>query len=143
MHRRPFAALAGLTLVTAMALTACSDEDPASEPTTSSAKETQSPAETSSESPTETPSTGTTIQVTREGDALDPSGARVEAAVGQPIIFEITADTAGELHVHSTPEQEITYEAGTTSHEITIDTPGVVEVESHEPHAVVVQLEVR
>ena len=45
--------------------------------------------------------------------------------------------------MHSTPEQEIDYDAGTTEHEITIDRPGVVEVESHEPDSIVLQLEVR
>lgn len=55
----------------------------------------------------------------------------------------ITADVAGELHVHSTPEQTIAYDAGTSEHEITIGRPGLVEVENHEPAAVVLQLEVR
>ena len=45
--------------------------------------------------------------------------------------------------MHSTPEQEIAYDAGTSEHEITIDRPGVVEVESHEPDVIVLQLEVR
>ncbi len=68
---------------------------------------------------------------------------RVEGKVGEPVTVEITADKAGELHVHSTPEQEIEFGTGTTTHEVTIESPGVVEVESHDPDTVVVQLEVR
>lgn len=87
--------------------------------------------------------TSLTIDVTRDGDAFTPNGERVEAEAGQPITLAITADEPGELHVHSVPEQEIAYDAGTSEHEITIDRPGVVEVESHDPDLIVLQLEVR
>ena len=83
------------------------------------------------------------LTVTREGDEFTPNGERVELAVDQTLVLTIDADEAGELHVHSTPEQEIAYDAGTSEHEITIDRPGVVEVESHEPDVVLLQLEVR
>jgi hypothetical protein len=83
------------------------------------------------------------VTVTREGDTFTPNGERVELGVDQTLVLTVTADEAGELHVHSTPEQEIAYDAGTTEHEITIDRPGVVEVESHEPDSIVLQLEVR
>lgn len=53
------------------------------------------------------------------------------------------ATEAGELHVHSTPEQKIESDAGTSEHELVIDRPGVVEVESHEPDVVLLQLDVR
>ena len=53
------------------------------------------------------------------------------------------ADAAGEIHVHRTPEQEYVYGNGTTTLKLTpIDRPGVVEVETHDPQLVVVQLEV-
>lgn len=84
-----------------------------------------------------------TVQVTREGDTFTPNGERVDLGVGETLTLEITADEAGELHVHSTPEQEVAYDEGTSEHEITIDRPGVVEVESHEPDSIVLQLEVR
>ena len=55
----------------------------------------------------------------------------------------MTADVPGEIHVHSDPEQELEYDAGTTTVEIApIDQPGVVDVESHTLDAVIVQLEV-
>ena len=81
--------------------------------------------------------------MTREGDTFTPNGERIELGVGQTLVLTVTADEAGEFHVHSTPEQEIEYDAGTSEHEITIDRPGVVEVESHEPASIVLQLEVR
>ena len=62
---------------------------------------------------------------------------------GKPINLHIVADKPGELHVHSSPEQEIEYAAGTTDKTLTIDQPGVVEVESHDLDKLIVQLEVR
>ena len=81
--------------------------------------------------------------MTREGDSFTPNGERVELGIDQTLVLTIEADEAGELHVHSTPEQEIAYDAGTSEHEIVIDRPGVVEVESHEPDVILLQLEVR
>ncbi|WP_205474496.1 hypothetical protein [Nocardioides sp. SYSU D00038] len=83
-----------------------------------------------------------TIEITFDQGTVTPSGERVEVAVGQPIELVVTADVAGELHVHSTPEQELAYGAGTSTLPLTIDQPGVVEVESHDLDQVVVQLEV-
>jgi plastocyanin len=87
--------------------------------------------------------TATRIQVVIEDGEVSPRGDRVEVKAGQPVEFEITADEPGELHVHSSPEQEVGFEAGTKTYEVTIETPGVVEVELHEPEVMIVQLEVR
>lgn len=86
---------------------------------------------------------GQTIEITIKDGTVEPNGERVEAAVGQPITLKVTADAPGEIHVHSTPEQEIEYDAGTSSHTLTIDKPGVVDVESHTLDKTIVQLEVR
>ena len=43
---------------------------------------------------------------------------------------------------HSDPEQTFPYAAGTTTLKLTIDEPGVVDIERHEPEALVLQLEV-
>jgi hypothetical protein len=84
-----------------------------------------------------------TIQVTFKGDTVTPSGERVKVHTGQPVELDVTADKAGEIHVHSNPEQELAYDAGTSTVEIApIDQPGVVDVESHTLDAVIVQLEV-
>ena len=131
MSGRGLARLAPLVLVLAAGLTACGGND-------------GDPAATGSSSPSaSSDGDSVSIDVTREGDTFTPNGERVELEVGQTLVLTITADVAGEMHVHSTPEQEVSYDAGTSEHEITIDRPGVVEVESHDPDTVVLQLEVR
>jgi hypothetical protein len=83
------------------------------------------------------------IKVTFEGDTVSPNGERVEVATGQDITLDITADEPGEIHVHSSPEQELEYKAGESEVTITgIDQPGTVDVESHSLDKVIVQLEV-
>lgn len=85
----------------------------------------------------------TTIDVTVKGDTIDPDGGTLKVEKGKPLTLHITADAAGEIHVHSTPEQELEYAAGTSDKTITIDQPGVVDVESHTLDKLIVQLEVR
>ena len=85
-----------------------------------------------------------TIDVTISGGSVTPNGDRVEVSVGQPIELVVKADTAGEIHVHSDPEHELEYDAGTTTlTPFTIDKPGIVEVESHALEKTIVQLEVK
>ena len=118
---------APLALVLALALSSCGSDDAAPADSQGATQDGDSVA----------------LTVTREGDEFTPNGERVELAVDQTLLLTVDADVAGELHVHSTPEQTIAYDKGTTEHEITIDQPGVVEVENHEPAVVVLQLEVR
>ena len=83
------------------------------------------------------------IDITFENGTVDPNGDRVEVGAGQPIDLVVTADEPGTVHIHSEPEQELPYQAGTETLKIQVDRPGVVEVESHELDQVIVQLEVR
>ena len=83
------------------------------------------------------------IEVTITSDSVTPNGERVEVALGQEVELQVTADEAGEIHVHSDPEQELEYEAGESTVTIAgIDTPGTVDVESHSLEKIIVQLEV-
>ena len=82
------------------------------------------------------------IEITFEGDTVSPAGDRISVDVGQPIDLVVKADSAGEIHVHSDPDQELTYGEGTTTLSLTIDEPGVVDVESHDLEQIIVQLEV-
>jgi hypothetical protein len=83
------------------------------------------------------------IKVTFDGDSVTPNGERVEVTRGQDVRLDVTADEAGEIHVHSDPEQELEYRAGTSTVTIQgIDQPGTVDVESHHLEKVIVQLEV-
>lgn len=130
----------------ALLLGGCGDTEPqtADESPTPSAtadEPADEPTETETEEQTPEPE-GTVVEITINGDNVEPSGARVEAELGEPIILQITSDREGELHVHSTPEQTIGYGQGTTEAELTIDQPGVIEVEDHHSGLVIVQLEV-
>jgi hypothetical protein len=83
-----------------------------------------------------------TINITFSDGSVTPRGERVQIDAGQPVELVVKADEPGELHVHSTPEQELEYGAGTTSLKLTLDHPGVVDVEAHDLDVVIVQLEV-
>ncbi len=84
------------------------------------------------------------IDVTFSGDSVTPNGERVEVAVGQPIEFDVTADAPGEIHVHSSPEQEFEYDQGSSTIAVEpITAPGVITVESHTLDKVILQLQVQ
>jgi hypothetical protein len=72
------------------------------------------------------------IDVTFSGDSVTPNGELIEVAVGQRIELDVTADAPGEIHVHSSPEQEFEYDKGSSTIAVApITAPGRVEVESH------------
>jgi hypothetical protein len=84
------------------------------------------------------------IDITFSGDTVTPNGERVKVAVGQDVKFRVKADAAGEIHVHSTPEKQLEYNAGTTDVEVgSFSQPGMIEVESHALDKVIVQLQVQ
>jgi hypothetical protein len=144
MPRRLGYALIGLIAALGLLLSACgSDEsggskEPAKDKSTASA----TPTEKASAKPTKKPS-GTMIDVTFKGDTVDPNGVKKKVQAGKPTTLHIVADKPGEIHVHSSPEQEIEYAAGTSDKKLTIDRPGIVEVESHTLDKLIVVLEVR
>lgn len=112
------AVLAMTALVTLLCLTACGED--------ASQAEESGPA---------------SVTLTFEGGQA-PAPERLALGVGEEVEVVVKSDTEGSLHVHSTPEQELDYGAGTTTLMLTIDDPGVVEVESHELETTVLQLEV-
>ena len=141
-----------LAVVTLAVLTisACGAEEPSTtnEPSAPESSPTQSATDqpNATAEPTGKPTkkaTGTTIEITFEGDKVEPNGVERKVQAGQPFTLHIVADQPGELHIHSSPEQELVYPAGTTDKTLTIDQPGIVEVESHDLDRVIVQLEVR
>ncbi|MEO5653109.1 MAG: hypothetical protein ABIN79_11855 [Marmoricola sp.] len=101
------------------------------------------PSLTSDATPSATTVTGTTIDITITATSVDPSGQQLKVQAGKPITLRITAEGSGELHVHSSPEQEIAYPSGTSEHTLTLDQPGLVDVEDHELDKLIVKLEVR
>ena len=138
--------LSSLALVMALGLTACGNDGDTDPPAGAETSATATDGPTTDDDSPDGDSTdddSAAVTVTRDGDSFTPNGERVELGVDQTLVLTIDADEAGELHVHSTPEQDIAYDEGTSEHEITIDRPGVVEVESHDPDVIVLQLEVR
>ena len=148
--RRTLATLTVLLCTTAFA-SGCGGEDGSpstTEPTSTQANSDEAtptdPASSEASEPTETEDGTQQIEVTIVGDSVTPNGERVEVAVGEPVELIVEADQPGEIHVHSSPEQELEYDKGTTTLELDpIERPGVVEVESHTLEKTIVQLEAR
>ncbi|MFT4262035.1 MAG: hypothetical protein QM572_01510 [Nocardioides sp.] len=82
------------------------------------------------------------IAITFSGDTVTPNGDRVDVKIGQTVQLVVTADAAGEIHVHSDPEKELEYGKGTTVLELSFDHAGIIEVESHALEKTIVQLQV-
>jgi hypothetical protein len=155
---RTLLAVLAAVVATAGGLTSCASDEPDAPATSSSSPSANasptapspsapSPSSASSSSPSpNSPSpsaaAGTTIQVVIKGDKATPNGDRVKVRLGQPVTLDIRADAPGEIHVHSTPEQEIEYPEGSSTKRLTITKPGIVDVEVHELDQVIVQLQV-
>jgi hypothetical protein len=84
-------------------------------------------------------SDATTVEVTIKGDSVEPVGKKVDIGVGGTITVKVDSDRAGELHVHSTPEQTFDFEAGTSSYDVTLDKPGTVDIEEHVSETVLIR----
>ncbi|TQL67209.1 hypothetical protein FB381_1082 [Nocardioides albertanoniae] len=115
---------------------------PAQSSSPSTGDQAASPARSSS-SPVQQEPEGPVVEVSISGKSVTPKGTRIQAKVGEPVTFVVTSDRAGGLHVHSSPEQTPEFSEGTTTIQVTIDKPGVVEVEEHESDALIVQIEAR
>jgi len=89
------------------------------------------------------PADAKVIAVTVGKDSVSPSGTQVQVKRNQPIVFQIDAVEAGELHVHSSPAKAIEFPAGKSQVQISIDKPGLIEAEIENLGKLVVQLEVR
>ena len=110
----------GVALVLPLSLTACGEDD-------APASGTDEPV---------------VIEVSFADGDVDPKGDRIQVGVGQEIVFDITADEAGELHAHTTEELTLAYPAGESEQTMVVEQPGVVDVESHDLDQIVVQLQV-
>ena len=89
------------------------------------------------------PADAKVIAVTVGKDSVSPSGEQVSVKLNQPIVFQIDAVEAGELHVHTSPAHAIDFPAGKSQAQISIDKPGLVEAEIENLGKLVVQLEVK
>ena len=124
--RRVLTAIAVL-LLGSLALTACGSSSSSS--SSSSAGGTQQTKQ---------------IAITIKGDSVTPNGQEFDVAVGQRVEFDVSADKPGEIHVHSSPEQEFEYKAGSSTIDLTpIKAPGVITVESHTLEKTILKLKVQ
>ncbi len=131
--------LTAAALVGALALTGCGAEPEATPPAPTTGTATASSPATA---PTE--DAAQVIEITIKDGKVTPAGKTVEVKVGEPIELKVTSDVAAHLHIHSTPEQSIHAEAGTTTTgTVTIERPGVVDVEVEDTGTLVVKLEAR
>lgn len=150
-HRsRTMAARTAAAAALALTLAGCGSEDsstgvaePAAPASSSAATSTPPASTTPSATPSASVAAGLVLPITVEGDKVRPNARELKLKVGEKLTLEFTADRAGELHVHSTPEQYVQFEAGKSTKTIVIKAPGKVEVEEHETGAVVALLEVR
>lgn len=145
--------LSSTVMVAALMLTACTsgEDGPATDGTDAATPTGGAPSSEpapASESPSDpTPSSeepaDPTVQVRIIGERVTPNAEEVALSVGDRLVFEIVSDRPGKLHVHSKPEQYVEFGEGSTRAEISIKTPGSVEVEEHDTSAVVAIVEVR
>ena len=115
-----------LTLVTSLGVTGCGNDS----------------SGTSSKDPS-TDASAQKLVVAIKGDSVTPTNKRIPVSKDEPLTITITSDRSGELHVHSSPEEEIPFDKGTTTRKLTFKTPGVIEVEEHISDTLIAQLEVR
>ena len=128
----------------AAVLAACSSTDANPEPTPTSSAPPSTPSPSASATAEEEPApAGPVLSVTVDGQDIGPNAEEIDLTTGEQLTIDIRSDRAGELHVHSTPEQFIEFGAGTTSKRLVIETPGSVEVEEHDTSAVVALITVR
>lgn len=139
-------ALAAPALVLCLALVGCGEDEPA-EPATEPTPEvptSQSTGKAEKEKPTKQQApAGATLAVQVSGSQVSPSGRAISMSVGDVLTVQVTSDRAGELHVHSSPEQYVDFKAGETRRDIAVDKPGQVDIEEHETGALVARLLVR
>jgi heme/copper-type cytochrome/quinol oxidase subunit 2 len=83
------------------------------------------------------------IEVRIADGAVQTDADRVEVAAGQSVRVVVTSDVDDELHVHGVDETVDLVAGETTTLDVTVDEPGVFDVETHEGGLLLFQLVVR
>ena len=137
--RPSLAAGAATALVLALSLTACGSDNKSSG-TAPEAELSATPAAQVSAAPG---ADAKVIAIKIAGGTVEPTGEHVDVKANQPIVLQINADAAGELHVHSSPEQHIEFPQGGSEITLKLAQPGEVDIEDHALDQLIVRLEVR
>jgi hypothetical protein len=131
--KRPIV-LAAVSVAAALTLTGCSKS-----PAGAEAAVTASPIPAGEQI---TAGGGIVIPITITATSVTPTGGVASVGVGKPVTFKITATVAGQIHVHSTPEQHIVFPKGASKVTLTFKVPGTIEVEDHALDRQIVQIQV-
>ncbi|HET7326166.1 MAG TPA: hypothetical protein VFJ14_02655 [Nocardioidaceae bacterium] len=119
--------LVALAAVSVLALSGCGDDDTAAGD--GAAADGAAPVE---------------VEVDIEDGSTTPAGKRIEVEPGQTIRLEVDSDMADELHLHADPEQSFEVRpVDDQVFELSIDTPGVYALESHETGNQVLSIQVQ
>ena len=149
-HQRLRRTLVAVSAAAALALAGCGDDEPEAGSTPAQATDSHDASEHSdSAEPKKKREKKTTppasvdevvVDVSIVGDDVTPVAQSVELGVGETLLLEVESDRAGELHVHSSPEQFANFEAGSSKLDFTFDKPGSVDIEEHESGALIVRV---
>src|SRR3954447_1622728 len=141
--------LRSLTVVAALGLalglTSCGSDEPTVPAESLSPSKAPAATESGASSPTpgDDAPAGPSLEVTIKGDKIDPLNKSLEVTVGQTLTLDVTSDRAGELHVHSSPEQELEFDAGRTRLEVTLNQAGQVDIEEHASDSLIARVLVK
>ena len=132
-----------------IALSACAPT-PSSQPSTALTPASATPS-SGATSPTTTPSRtpssvdAVTIDVTISGGKVSPSGKKLDVAVGQKVVLNVTSDVDEEIHAHALGDgYQLDVSAGKpATGSFVVSDPGSFYVEAHHLEKVIVILNVR
>ena len=110
--------------------------------TSTTAPASSSPSSGASSSGSTAPR-GRTITVTVTGSRVTPAPGTVDLRVGETITLVVTSDHADQLHVHGFDIERQLPAGRPVSVELTGQSPGVYEVETHEPALTLLTVAVR
>jgi hypothetical protein len=116
-------------------------------PSATPTSEASGPIGTPSPTPSRTPSSANalTIDVTISGGKVSPSGRKLDVAVGQTVVLNVTSDVDEEIHAHALGEgYQLNVSAGKpATGSFVVSDPGSFYVEAHHLEKVIVILNAR
>lgn len=132
-----------LTFVGVLAVGGCaSPTDPGAQPVPSGAG-SSSTTGSSDTGPGYSSTSTVELNVSIRDGKVSPRPRRVPVPLGATVQLQVTSDVDDEIHVHGMEIEEPVPAGQPTTIAITIEQPGLYEVETHESGLTLMQLEVR